>query len=397
MRLAYLSQGKLYVKDGEKDFRLIDSQFGQEIVNRALQEYQRNDWKRSKGESNLVSGSRLWNVQEQDPRALRVHITGVTLGREEGELLYALETDQVGGFFLYDFRSNSERRLFHKERFRTSDLQRHPELPLIASAIHFPNGTSNLVVVEQERPIFDEVTTGDSRDEAPSWVPGPRKQLVFQSSGIGRNPQGFTMGFSPSTIEKLDLETGTLETMAQDPKQDHLLPRMDAEGNLYFIRRPYDLQRGGAYSFWQGLKDTLFFPFRFLRALFHYLNFMSFIYSNKTLTSKPLTPPGTPGAETPDLKTILLRGRAIDVKKAMMESGSETKDVPALVPGSWQLVRKDREGSEKVLARSVVAYDLIPEGGVVYTNGSGIFLISPDASEIRLAKAKLVENLVVLR
>jgi hypothetical protein len=397
MRIGYISQGKLFVKDGEKEFRLIESQFGQEIMNRAIQEYQRSNWKRSKGEANLVSGARLWNVQEQDPRATRIHITGVTTGRQEGELLYALETDQVGGFFLYDFLNNSERRLFHKERFRTSDLQRHPELPLIVSAVFFPNGTSNIVVVEQERPIFDEATSGDSRDESPSWIPGPRKQIVFQSAGVGRNPQGFAVGFSPSTIEKLDLETGTLETVAQEPQQDLLLPKMDADGNLYFIRRPYDLHKGSSYTLWKGFMDTILLPFRFLRALFHYFNFMSMIYSNKALSSKPLVPPGSPDPESADLKTVLLRGRVIDVKKAIQDAGQGDKELPALVPGSWQLIRKSSTGEQRVLAKSVVGYDLVPGGKIVYTDGSSMFLIEPDGSVSKMAKGKLIENIVVLR
>ena len=36
MRLAYLAQGKLFLKDGDRAPRQIDSHFGQDVVNRTL-------------------------------------------------------------------------------------------------------------------------------------------------------------------------------------------------------------------------------------------------------------------------------------------------------------------------------------------------------------------------
>jgi hypothetical protein len=82
-----------------------------------------------------------------------------------------------------------------------------------------------------------------------------------------------------------------------------------------------------------------------LRAVFHYLNFFSLMY-----TRKPLTSASGPAMQA-DIKSILLQGRRIDAQKAL---GSEqpVQGAPSLVPNSWELVSRSREGVERILATS---------------------------------------------
>lgn len=42
---AYLSDGRLYVKDGDQPARLIDSHFAQDITRAALEVQQKREWK----------------------------------------------------------------------------------------------------------------------------------------------------------------------------------------------------------------------------------------------------------------------------------------------------------------------------------------------------------------
>ena len=59
------------------------------------------------------------------------------------------------------------------------------------------------------------VTEGDSIDEAPSWIPGKQRRILFQSSGVGRNKHGYIVGRGPASIQAVDLDkervTGVLE------------------------------------------------------------------------------------------------------------------------------------------------------------------------------------------
>lgn len=391
MKLAYLSRGKLYVRDEGPQFTMIDSKFGQELVERTARAYEKSAWKRDKSEGNLVSGAVLWNVNEVDPTAVQVRITGVTRGRHDRELLYALETDTIGGLFLYDWSTHQERRLFHRERFRIKDLGRHPTEPLIVGSMAQPNGTANLVLVEQERAFVEEITGGDSADEAPAWVPGAKRRLVFQSTGLARNEAGHFAGWGPTTVMRLDLEAGSLETVAEDPALDFLLPRQADEDTLYFVRRPYEPpDRRFRPSLLGTLRDTVALPYRLFVALFAYLNFFSLIYARK-----PLMKAGGPPQEGPEVEKLMIRGRVIDARRALREH-LWNREFPSLVPKSWELVER-RRGEERVLARGVLAYDLFTDGSLVYTNGTGLFRVDPAGpAEEALGKGGLVEHLAVL-
>jgi len=387
LKLAYLSRGKLFFKQGDLAARQIESEFGQDIVNRSLQRQQRNEWK-TQSANNPFSGAMLWGMDQNDPRRLRVAIGAVSGGTREGELLFALETDAVGGLFVYDWDQGEEKRLFHREALRARDLDVHPENGLIVCARHYPNGQASIAIVRGND--LQAVTEGDSIDEAPTWIPGAGKQLVFQSAGIGRNQQGYAVGISPIAIQRLDLQTGSLATVLENPAHDFLQPHLDATGNLYFIRRPYEALGRQPYTIVKAIQDVILFPFRLLRAIFHWLNFMSLVYSRK-----PLTTAAGPKVEGDDAKTLILRGRIIDAEKAVREGAPG--EASALVPPTWELVKRNAAGGEQVLAKSVVAFDLDSDGHVVYTNGTAVYGLEPDSTPQMLFKGKLIENLVIVK
>jgi hypothetical protein len=54
--------------------------------------------------------------------------------------------------------------------------------------------------------------------------------------------------------------------------------------------------------------------------------------------------------------------------------------VPSLVPENWELVRRDLQGVERVLATNVASYDVAASGAIVFTNGRGVFALEPDGS-----------------
>ncbi|MBP0015855.1 MAG: hypothetical protein J7545_17905 [Roseofilum sp. SBFL] len=70
---------------------------------------------------------------------------------------------------------------------------------------------------------------------------------------------------------------------------------------------------------------------------------------------------------------------------------AEDRDAPPLVPPSWELVRQGNQGVPEVLATSVLAYDLAADGTVAYSNGSGIYLLSPQGELKRVAIAHQIE------
>jgi hypothetical protein len=91
-------------------------------------------------------------------------------------------------------------------------------------------------------------------------------------------------------------------------------------------------------------------------------------------TRKPLTTAGGPG-QTADLKSIYVQGRRIDAQRSLRSAGS-VQGVPSLVPANWQLIRREQNGNEVVLATNVLSYDFAGDGTIIYTNGQGVFSIN---------------------
>src|SRR5688500_13501313 len=94
--IAYVAEGKLYVRRPGKDAELIDSPFVQGILDRVERARERNDWKSQGmawGFSSQMRGP--MGAGEVPAERRRIRFAGVA-GSGKGELLYALDTDHVG-------------------------------------------------------------------------------------------------------------------------------------------------------------------------------------------------------------------------------------------------------------------------------------------------------------
>ncbi len=385
--IAFVAEGKLYTQLPGQEAKLIESPFVQGILDRVERDRQRGEWKNQ---------GMAWNFGAQMRGALpgmdipverrRIRFTGVA-AVGNGEMIYALDTDHVGGLFQYELKDGYERRLFHRQQFRVNDVARHSDGTLALSVLA-EDGTAHIATMGGEGKGLREITVGDAVDEAPSWVSGEGgKSIVYQSAGVGRDQNGFRTGLSPYAIMKIDVDGGKIDTLVEEANSDALVPRMSADGTLYFIRRPYE---GTAVHVSPGkvALDILLFPLRLVRAIVHFLDFFSLMFSRK-----PLITSGGPPREGPDQRYMMLWGRMIDAQKARQ---SRKGDARSLVPATWELVRRPPQGEEEVLARHVLAYDLSRDGGVVYTDGAAVYHRSADGKAEQIGEGKMIERVAVL-
>src|SRR5262249_21797686 len=299
-------------------------------------------------------------------------------------VLYFLRDDSFGGLFEYDLWQDTEKRLLHKQYLSLEDLRISPDGDRLLCAQHARNGAANIVVMDTNGSNYRELTSGDTVDAAPAWVPGQPDAILFQSSGLARNPAGYVLARGPTSIQMADTATGSLTVILDDPRVDFLQPRVGANGFLYFIRRPYEAPRYGLESV---VIDTLLFPFRLLRAFFQYLNFFSLMY-----TRKPLTSASGPEVKA-DLKEILIKGKRLDAEAAL-RSSVRINGVPSLVPASWQLVCRSPEGEEQVLASHVASFDIASDGTILFSNGYGVFALDGTRPLQVLLKDKLIAEVI---
>jgi hypothetical protein len=389
MNITYLAKGKLHLLENGKAPKIIESKFGQTVRDRAVRINQRDSWKNEGRGARFMSGRLLWGDTGDDPAEMRIAMKGLSRGPEPDRLLYALETDDIGGIFSVKTGDLEEQRLFHHSNYFIEHLNAEPGHDLIACAVRNKGGTANIAVMKTDGSELREVTEGDSVDLAPFWIPGRQDELLFQSAGVGRDSNGVYHDLGPFAVCRLDLSQGTIRCLVEDPSRDCLGPRMSADGMLYYLSRPYKPARPAA-SLFQALKDFILFPFRLLYAVFQWLNFFTTRY-----TGRPLTTAGGPRKEGADIHQMMVWGNLINADEAAKARYRDTGEVPGLVPSTWRLVRENG-GQMEVLAKGVISYDLCSDGSIIYSNGNAIYLREADGNCLKLHVDSGIEQVVVM-
>ena len=377
--IAFLSNGSIFLRERAGELKQVQSTYAQEAMDRRERSRVRQSWK--EGTSfNIAAGGGRRNFEEVDKP-----LVATTAAYEpNGDLLYFLRDDHMGGLFRQEAESGRELRVVLKQNLHLTDLCVAPDGALLAASSQQSGGIANIALMDSDGSKYREVTGGDTVDSSPAWIPGFPKLMLYQSAGLARNEQGYIVAKGNASIQKLNLESGSVTPVLDDPAFDYLKPRVSPHGDLLFVRRPYEAPRYGINSV---LADTLLFPFRLLRAVFHYLNFFSLMY-----TRKPLTSANGPATEA-DIKNILLQGKRIDAERAL-RNARLIQGVPSLVPENWQLVKRGQDGDEQILASNVASYDIGADGTIIYSNGCGIFVINPDGSSQLAVSDQLVSEVV---
>jgi hypothetical protein len=181
--------------------------------------------------------------------------------------------------------------------------------------------------------------------------------LYYQSSGLARSAEGFVVDRSAVSVHRVNVRTGAGETLAEHPETDFLLPKADAAGTVYFIRRPH--LKPGQADFLTILKDLVLLPYRLVVAVFGFLNVFSVLFGQK-----PLLTSGGPDDHQIDVSRRIIHGQMMDVVETARKAGRKVA-----VPREWQLVKRPVGGPEQTVADHIVWYDLDPDGKVVATDG----------------------------
>jgi hypothetical protein len=380
--LAFLSQGRIRLIRNGADPASIESKFGEHLREKMIRAQQRHSWKdQGAGGASLFAGPSLWGRSAAAGGAsVPIHITSIAQGTAAGQMLYTLESESMSAVLRIDEFGAEELRIWTGNNERVDRPAVHSEGHIAASVRH-SNGTANIGVRLADGRGFPEVTEGDSLDTAPSWVPGNGLKVVFQSAGIGRNRDGHIVKLGAFQIQELELETGKLSVILEEPGTDLLTPRYSKDGSLWFVRRPYSGQRDLPFTTF--LKDVVLFPVRLGRAVFGFVDVFSRIFSGKGLTTA-----GGPPKQAPSLQQMVVWGNLVSAPQPTTDN-----DAPSLVPDSWQLIRR-MNGSNSVMAKGVLSFDLSEGGTILYTNGSAVFSIRPDEKPKRLCREPMIEQVI---
>lgn len=375
--VAFIANGNLFYQPDGGAVRQLHSPYIQEIEDRLARSNERNAWKKNTSFEVAAYGQ----MKQFGGAANAIRVTSAQFDQDQS-ILYFLSDAGIGGLFSFNLDTGVETRIVHRQHLDLSDLNLNRENGKIVCTSSSKDSVTNIATLDVQGNNLRDLTAGDTADSAPAWCDDDT--ILYQSAGLARDGAGMVVALGHSTIQKLDLRSGRLEAVLDNPAFDFLHPKVARSGELLFIRRPYEVPQ---YSSGNILLDTLLFPFRLLRAVFHYLNFFSLMYSRK-----PLTGAGGPAMQA-DVKDIILKGKRIDAEKAL-RSETMVAGVPSLVPATWQLVRRSRQGDERVLATNVVSYDITPGGQILYSNGRAVFLLGEDGRSTLVLKGDLVADVI---
>ena len=385
MEIVYVSQGALYLKNGDDSTRRFDSKFARELKQRAVEIHQKHAWK-GESRTGYFAGGALWGVQAEDPLAINVRVTGVSKGRTEDEVFYTMVVGNIAGVFKVSKSAGVESRLLHTAEYRLQGIAARPGAEQIACVVSYNSGLSHIAVMaDADSPPID-ITEGDSVDLAPSWVPGDANRLVFQSAGMARDDGGRLHGRGAFTIQAIDLDCGELTPIAEEDGHDLVSPRMDSAGTLYYIKRPYSKPGKEDRKWYNPILDVFLLPFRMLYAIFQFLNWFTIKYTGRTLTTA-----GSAAQKEIDLKRQKILSNISEAEAAVRKELLDSLEKQGAVSAAWRLMRKPAGSAADVIAKGVLAYDLHDRGEVIYSDGRTLRRVGAE-SNAQVAVDELIEH-----
>ncbi len=386
MRFVYLSEGRAFLKtDGSTPVE-IESPFAREKTASLVERSQRNAWKNKERDSGAGAfpNSSVWGKQAADDTGDHPTLRHVAKGSGEDELIYALAMSASSGLFRFQVPTGEEKRLFHRHDFDPHGISCDAVSGEIIVSSLGHDGLGKLEQLDGETHRRRQITEGDSHDCNPSHDPSARGVIYFQSSGAGRDETGRLVAFGPAAIHRLELTSGELKTILEDAAHDFIQPRMDGAGNLHFIRRPYGAVQ--QMSFGQKVKAFFLVPYHLLAAIYGFLDAFSRMFGKKSLR-----PTGGPAVPVSRGRFATFHGVTLQLEQ-VLKKRDKGDDSVQLVPATWELVRRSKSGAETVLARHVAAYDLKPDGTVIYSDGLRLWLAG--ATPRKLHHGKIFQSVI---
>lgn len=381
MNAAFISKGKLYLLSESGTATEVRSEFAAKQEGLAARRQSYSPWSKDSGESAGFGGINVWGGHQAANRFTPYQVTDVAWSSDK-TLLYTMTNGTVTGIFELDVADHTERRLVHRNELHFLGMDYDPDQELLCVGRATEDGAAHLEFVDRNGRTVKRLTEGDSVDCNPSFSRRDRSQILFQSSGIARTEDGEFHSFGPSSVNRLNLETGALEEIIGDDAHDFLTPQEGSDGAVYCIRRP--LASAMRIPIWKSLIGFLMAPVFFAQALYNFLKIFTQLFKNEpTLAEGPKAPP------VPRQQYVRVLGQTIALGKAHADPKSEDA---SLVPPTWELIRIAPDTPVEVLATSVCTFSLDAPGSITHSNGFKIH-IHGSGGNSALGRFEMVEKL----
>lgn len=351
----------------EKSFNYIVDNKRVPITFRALEDYKKNiesirrkkDWK-SQGESHFLMADPFSQVDELE----HSYITDVFM-KDSSTVIYTARLYDGSAVYSKPLLEGieAESLILRKENIIIHDVDYEPNkqrLALACGAIGTYEKHISILGVESGR--LQEITEGKCMDSNPTFDKKNGDILYYDSCGFGYDERaGLLTG--PREINKLNLSTGDLDTLIGDDNNDYFKLQMDADGNLYCLKRPYKGKKHAGMS----LKDMAMVPVKLVRAIFSWLDFFTQRYTGDSL--KKTTGGNNPAKlQQKSPEDIFIEGNLIESQKMLNINKQAGDKFPGTIPKSWELVKINADGNTETIEKGVLSF-LITDDVLLFSNG----------------------------
>ncbi|HLP09779.1 MAG TPA: hypothetical protein VK178_16575, partial [Opitutaceae bacterium] len=130
-------------------------------------------------------------------------------------------------------------------------------------------------------------------------------------------------------------------------------------------------------------------PYHLAGAAFGFLDAFSRLFGKRSLR------PDLAGAGLPRHRQRMatFQGLRVDLERALAQK-SKRNDQVQLAPRDWELLRYHADGTVETIANHVVAFDIAPDGTIVYSDGLRVWRHGPTPE--KLHEGHVVQALAVV-
>ncbi|MDM1020482.1 hypothetical protein QSV37_09245 [Acinetobacter sp. VNK23] len=382
--LLYISNQALY---------LLKNQKTQTIDCHAVSQYKKNlqEIKQRKQWKTTGTGAQFMGTASYDDPNELTHIFPVdAVLTDDQKMIYAARLQDGCAIYIKSLTElqQPEALVLRNNEFIVHHLDYDTQKQrLILSASKGYAYERHLCVLGLDSSHIQYITEGDCQDEHPCFDPQNSDIVYYDSCGFAYDQQG-NISVGPKEIYRLNLKTGELETIISDSRYDFYKPKIDATGQLYFLKRPYKNQHYAGGS----LTDILLAPFKIIRAVIGWLDFFTQRYTGESLKSTSGANPAK--AKQKSEEELFVEGNLIKAQKTLQQNQSAGEKFAGVIPRSWELIQYSTDREQKVLKRGVLGYAVNTDGSIYYSNGKYLVAITANQAEQMLVEAKLINKIM---
>ncbi len=373
MKIMYISNGQMSLLDGAKCAEIPSQRIAQYI--QTLRQLEKEHAWKSEG-----SGAQFMGQSNRYANAAENAVGEVTgFVPYDDRIVYAVNLGhETGGFYRMDPADPDapEGLICSAVRLYAQDLIVHGRD--IYAALR-EGLEQHIIRLDPATGRYQTLTEGDTIERHPFITPDGSR-LFFDMRGIARNENQALAGIGPSAIASLNLRTGEITELFNDPAFDYLKYTESSDGAKRMLVRPHKQLNGNTNPL-----GCLLAPFSAIAGFVH-------VFSAINAARKGKQPPmalSDGEAAKPANGHLTIDGIPVNLDLVQREQKKHGDEHAGIVPRDWRLVQIEPDGTLKTLQHGAMDYASLPDGGYIYSNGLNILRVSPDGKRTVLVKAHL--------